>query len=545
MRNVMGKKLPKALRSTKSLLAAVLGAAAFVTTSSSAEAATHTWKGVSPGTDTAPKDGAWNTAANWTGGAIGASDTLVFGGNTSYTSTDDISGSYKAALITLNNTSTNGITISGGTLGDSAMSINQDGSASVLFGTNVTLKGATVTLGGTGNGVLTFGGALAGSSNGQQLTISKSGSYTFILSGTATTFVTALNVTGGVFQIGNGGTTGSLDATTITNTATVSFNRSDSVTFANTINGTAGNVTQIGAGTTILTANNGYTGATTISAGTLQIGSGSTTGSLGTGTVTNTATLSFNRSNSMTVANTINGTGGNVSQIGAGTTILTASNGYTGGTTVTNGTLRVNNTSGSGTGTNAISVSNGATLGGSGTIGTTVTNTGVTVAAGGKLSPGAGDATAGVLTMSLSGTGKLDISSAVAASNTKALVFDLNGLAGGNTSDKIVISNGDANVANTSLAIGSSVLEWNDFDFRGWNNLATGQYVLIDTSETISGSLGSVVSGNLGWATGTIAFANSNQDIVLDLTVTPEPGSIGLLSTLALPALLKRRRRVL
>jgi autotransporter-associated beta strand protein len=48
---------------------------------------------------------------------------------------------------------------------------------------------------------------------------------------------------------------------------------------------------------------------------------------------------------------------------------LTASNGYSGGTTITGGTLRVNSTTGFGTGTTAVSVSDGATamLGGAGT----------------------------------------------------------------------------------------------------------------------------------------------------------------------------------
>ncbi len=57
---------------------------------------------------------------------------------------------------------------------------------------------------------------------------------------------------------------------------------------------------------------------------------------------------------------------------GTSTLTLTGSNTYDGGTFVTAGTLKVNNTTGSGTGTGPVTVSSGATLGGNGTISGTV-----------------------------------------------------------------------------------------------------------------------------------------------------------------------------
>ena len=58
-----------------------------------------------------------------------------------------------------------------------------------------------------------------------------------------------------------------------------------------------------------------------------------------------------------------------LNKVGTGTLTLSGANIHTGGTTVTAGTLVVNNTTGSGTGTGAVAVNSGATLKGTGTIG--------------------------------------------------------------------------------------------------------------------------------------------------------------------------------
>ncbi|MBV8899999.1 MAG: autotransporter-associated beta strand repeat-containing protein, partial [Verrucomicrobia bacterium] len=103
--------------------------------------------------------------------------------------------------------------------------------------------------------------------------------------------------------------------------------------------GTGGSLTKVGTGTLTLTGTNTYSGGTTISAGTLQLGNGGTTGSIA-GNVTDNAILAFSRSDAFTFGGVISGTG-SVQQIGTGTAVLTANNTYTGGTTISAGTLQL------------------------------------------------------------------------------------------------------------------------------------------------------------------------------------------------------------
>src|SRR5690606_35927896 len=103
--------------------------------------------------------------------------------------------------------------------------------------------------------------------------------------------------------------------------------------------GGIGSLTKMGAGTLTLTGANTYTGGTAIDDGTLQIGDGGTTGSI-KGDVTNNAALIFNRSNLMLYQGNISGTG-TVEKKGADWLILIGANTYTGGTTISEGTLQI------------------------------------------------------------------------------------------------------------------------------------------------------------------------------------------------------------
>jgi autotransporter-associated beta strand protein len=162
--------------------------------------------------------------------------------------------------------------------------------------------------------------------------------------GTGTTILTAddgvaTTISAGTFQVGNGGTSGSISGS-LTDNATLAIDRSDTFTFGIAVSGT-GVLQQIGTGTTIITATESYGGGTTISAGTLQIGNGGTAGSI-TGNVTDNGTLAIDRSDTFTFGNAVSGTGA-FQQIGTGTTIITATERYSGGTTISAGTLQVGN----------------------------------------------------------------------------------------------------------------------------------------------------------------------------------------------------------
>ena len=187
---------------------------------------------------------------------------------------------------------------------------------------------------------LAFGGVISGSGS-----VTKAGEGTLILNADQT-YTGGTTISSGSLQLGDGEISGNLVGSVLNN-ATLAFDRSDDVTFGGIISGT-GTLTKNGSGTLILEGANTFTGRTTINAGTLQIGNGGSTGNIAGNITNNDGSLIFNRNDSITFAGVVDGTG-TMTQAGNGSLILTQNQAFTGGTTITAGTLQLGNggTSGS------------------------------------------------------------------------------------------------------------------------------------------------------------------------------------------------------
>ena len=175
----------------------------------------------------------------------------------------------------------------------------------------------------TGNSIYLTGGAPAIITNHITLTVSISNNIVFTTSNPSIT-----TTAGGTFNLSG---TLSQDGLTLTVVG------NGSSTINQIISGT-GALTKSGTGTLILTANNTYTGVTTISAGTLQIGNSGTTGSIASASIVNNGILIYDRSDAFTVSTPISGTG-SVNKNGAGTMTITNGNTYTGGFSISAGTI--------------------------------------------------------------------------------------------------------------------------------------------------------------------------------------------------------------
>ena len=202
-----------------------------------------------------------------------------------------------------------------------------------------------------------------------------------------------------------------------------------------------------------------------------------------------------------------------ITKTGTSTFVLSGANTYGAGTTVTGGTLLVDNTTGSGTGTGIVTVSNsGTTLGGTGTI------TGaVTINSGARILGGTGAAASGTLTLANNLT--LNSGSIIQLALGPAGAHSTLARTGGTWSFQ-------SNQAFTFIDLGATAGTYNNIITGLASNPGTGGWTIT----------------NPGFA-GTFTFDGANID--LTLTAVPEP-STWIAGALALAALAytQRRRRV-
>ncbi len=231
----------------------------------------------------------------------------------------------------------------------------------------------------------------------------------------------------------------------------------------------------------------------------LTIGGGSETiGSLAGGgaaggnvTFSGSGLITGSNNSSTTFSGVISGVGG-LTKTGSGVFALAPPSGgntYVSGTTVSAGTLLVNNTSGSGTGSGPVTVNSGGTLGGTGSIAGAVA-----INSGGHIAPGMSIESLGVGSLSLAAGSILD--------------FELDTMLGVDTSDLI-------NVTTTNgLTINGGTL-----NLVNAGNMTGGFYTLIDYSGGLSGSLSNISLGSVPAGFSYRLFNDaSSQSIELEVT---------------------------
>ena len=213
-----------------------------------------------------------------------------------------------------------------------------------------------------------------------------------------------LNVSGGTIN-------GNIVGQGTNNTVDFTLGAGATFTYSNTLGGV--NTININSGTVMLdgTIASGGVGAPTTltiaAAGTLLIGSNAASVAPN---VTDNGTFGFAQSGAFSFGNVISGTGA-VEQVGPGSTTLTGINSYSGGTTVSAGTLQLSGSGTLGAPTGTLTVS-GGTLDLNGTAQTTgaLTLTSGTIedsAGGGTLTSASFGAQAGTISAALAGSGAL------------------------------------------------------------------------------------------------------------------------------------------
>ena len=223
--------------------------------------------------------GTWSGTGNWSGNvppAAYALDTAVFGpALSSGAATVTMDANNSLSSLGLGTTGTNSYVISGtntltlSNTGGAAATITNSGGSHTLavpvwLGSNLSV---TATPGST----LTVSGAIGEIYPGMALAVSGGG--TLILSGNSG-YTGGTTVNASTLEIGNGGTGEALSSSggiTMSNSATVEFNHTDTLAYAGAISG-SGQFVKAGSGSLTLNGAGSYTGATTISAGTLVLG---------------------------------------------------------------------------------------------------------------------------------------------------------------------------------------------------------------------------------------------------------------------------------
>jgi autotransporter-associated beta strand protein len=330
------------------------------------------------------------------------------------------------------------------------------------------------------------------------------------LDNTANTYSGATNINGGILNVAalaNGGAASSIgQAGTAANLLNIA---NGTLQYTGSTPQSTNKLFTIGVGGATLDASGS-------GAGTMTFAGPGTLGVAG-GTVAKTLTLTGTNTGANTLAAVIpvqTGSLGavNVLKNGAGTWSLTAANTYTGGTTIDQGTLAANNTTGSATGTGPVLVNAGGTLGGTGSVSGTIT------LAGGSLAPGNSIGT-------LSGT------SANLSNGTLKIEIDSNPVVP--ASDKLTLSSGltlgGINSVLQVTDLGSTLLTpGTKLTFASYGSLNSGGLFSVGGNVVNDFDTNPLDVFTVGVNTFGIDYNDGGNNISL-VAAVPEPGTIGSL----------------
>jgi autotransporter-associated beta strand protein len=448
--------------------------------------------------------GNWNTPGNWLPVAIpvsGSTTALTFGGNASYTATNNIGANFQLNSLSLTNTAGR-VTIAGSSLNF----VSNGGATPTISHTTVGTEATTISsdvvlsndlgISATGSSSfdwLTFSGVVSGA--GKLSITTGGGNYFVILSNSGNSYSGGTTVSGGL-KTAAGGALGSGLLTLGGNGKWVISTATQSHANDISLNGTF----TIDANASATLSGNVALGANQL---TLRTSAGSPTS---------------------TISGVISGAGNLIKGDAGGTWILSGNNSYAGTTAVNAGTLLINGNQSLATGN--VSVAATGTLGGNGTIGGAVT-----VANSGFLAPGTTTDTTSTLALN---NRNLTLSGA-----DSKVAMDLTGTGAGDfdrvTGIASFTMNGDITL---TLAGSYTTASWDLFDFAS----KTGNFDSITLAGSYTGSL--TRSGDT-W-TGTVG----GQDWTFEqttgvLSVIPEPStSLSLIAGIGTLLMCFRRRHM-